>query len=78
MSSGVHTLNEAGSASDRSIHSAQVPARTISAHFRSISGAILSSARRSAPILPIDSAHEAGGRSHLTLWAVISWTKKLA
>ena len=61
MSLGVHTVEEIGWTFDRSSHSLHVPASRISAHFRSTSGLILSSARRCGPILPIDSDQEVEG-----------------
>jgi hypothetical protein len=78
MSLGVQTVEEIGWTFDRSSHSPHVPLSRTSAHFRSTSGFILSSARRCGPILPIDSDHEVGGRSHLTLWGTIRWAKKFA
>jgi hypothetical protein len=77
MSLGVQTVEEIGWTFDRCSHSLHVPASR-TAHFRSTSGFILSSARRCGPILPIDSDQEVGGRSHFTLWGTIRWAKKFA
>ena len=78
MSLGAHTVEEIGRTFDRPSHSLHVPVSRTSAHFRSTSGFIRSSARRCGPILPIDSDQEVGGRSHLTLWGTIRWAKKFA